>query len=281
MTHCVIATLILIGGSNLFLAPAFWAKSTFASKAVAKAAPVSRFTRAVSYRYKKRRMSPMSNEILSPSKKTGFTRPLAGKVSEMLEPGLLKSPRFRQASTEEIDSFVKAQDPESLSDAIVAQLEARFEAFVGRVMVLVDYSKPDAIARAIEENNFDSKYLGLQASEIPLVGNGKVGREVHEVHFGKTMYNRDLPATLKAHGISLGYKKGFRFPDPLTTLLYALKLPDRQRQHPLAILFEVNGRLFYLYLFEHARGRLLGVGRYGPDDLWFGPVRFLAVCEES
>lgn len=87
----------------------------------------------------------------------------------------------------------------------------RFQDFIGIFSILVNYDEPEAIAKAIEAAKFDWKYVVLAPAEIPLVGAGQVEREVREAHFGRVMYNRDLPNALKERGEELGYKGGFKF----------------------------------------------------------------------
>ena len=131
---------------------------------------------------------------VSPSR--GISRGQIGKVEEMLGHGILKSTVFQGTATAEIDRFIKKVFPE-LRDGFVKQMEMRFQDFSGVFSIPVNYDDPEAIAKAIKENKFDEKYVGLTPAEIPLVGTGQVVREVHEVHFGRVMYNRDLLSAFK------------------------------------------------------------------------------------
>lgn len=215
---------------------------------------------------------------MSPSNK-GLSRGLIGKLAEMLEHGLLKSTVFQNTPTAEVDRFVKEVGP-NWRDASVELLENQFQDFIGIFRVPVDYGEPESIAGAIEAAKFDNKCIGLELADIPLSGSGQVVHEVREVHFGRIMYNRDLPAALKEQGEKLGFKTGFKFADPLTALRFVCANPDRQRQYPLAILFHDKcGRLCCLYFSEDAGGRYLGAYRDGPDFDWLDDVRFLVVCE--
>lgn len=216
-------------------------------------------------------------ENLSPSK--GFSRGLIGKVEEILGYGIEKSVVFQNTLTADIDKFVKTIGPE-LRDAWVKMLEARFQDFIGVFSIPVNYYEPEAIAKAIAAAGFDWKFVGLESAKIPLIGTGQVTQEVHEVHFGRVMYNRDLPEALKKRGQELGFKGGFKFADPLTALRLACANPDRQRKHPLAILFTDNdGQLWYLCLNVLGSGRRLRVHQDNPAAHWYEDVRFLAVCE--
>lgn len=212
-----------------------------------------------------------------PSK--GLSRGQIGKLLEMQEHGMLKLTAFLNTPTEEVDRFVKAAGPR-WRDACAELLKRQFQDFAGIFSIPVNYDEPNAIAVAIEEAKFDSKYIGLALAEIPLVGSGQVVREVREVHFGCVMYNRDLLVAIKARGQELGFKDGFGLADPLTVLRLACANPDRQRKYPLAILFtDSNGRLCYLYLGGGVGRRSLSVDRNVPDSSWDAGVRFLAVCE--
>ena len=208
----------------------------------------------------------MSKKTLSPSK--GFTHGLAGKLLEMLVHGFLKSRVFRRVETQELDAFVKSRS-KTLRQKILQVVEQEFEFFSGRVIITVSYVS-GAIVQAIEANHFDSEYVDLSLDQIPLIRSGSVEHEVHEVHFDRVMFNRDLllPDALGS---------GMQFADSLTALQYALKLPDRQRHYPLVVLFEVAGQLWCLRLSGVAGERRLRVDRVGPDGNW-GPVcRFLTV----
>lgn len=222
-------------------------------------------------------MSPMATKSLPPSK-FGFTSVLIGKLKNMVEHGIRKLTVFQNVPTAEIDRFIKTVGPE-LRDAWLELVKKRFQAFIGRFCLLVDYDLSNAIAKAIEEAGFDWKYLGLSPEDMPLVGTGQVEHEVHEVHFGKVMYNRDLPNALKERGKALGFPNGFKFADVLTAIRYACALPDQQRKYPLGILFtDAKGRLWCLYLHEDGRERYLLVYRRGPVSHWDESVRFLVVC---
>jgi len=226
---------------------------------------------------KMRTKEDVAMKNLSPSK--GFSRGQIGKVEEMLGHGILKSTAFQNTLTEEVDRFIKAAGP-NWRDACVELLEKRFQNFIGIFSFPVDYDAPQAIAQAIEEGKFDWKYVGLEPAEIPLIGTGQVVREVREVHFGRVMYNRDLPNALKQRGQELGFKGGFKFADPLTALRLAYANPDWQRKYPLAILFtDKNGRLWCVILDGDVDNRNLFVDRLSPGAHWHDDVRFLAVCE--
>lgn len=223
----------------------------------------------------------MSNQqTLSPSQAaTGLTRGQAEKLLDMAVHGMIKSYVFQGVPTSQVDEFVKVVGPDA-RDVYVELMERRFQAFTGRFCIPVNYDEPDAIAKAIDDNAFGDKYVYVEPANIPLGGTGETVEQVHEVHFGKIMYNRDLPAALKARGVELGFPLGFKFANPLTALRYAKKFPEKQLEQPRGILFyDKSGRLCCLYLDEDGGGRVLDVGRGSPGGIWRGSVRFLVVPE--
>lgn len=217
---------------------------------------------------------PPSGEVTN-----GLSQGQIGVLQDQLGHGLRKTTVFQKTPTAEVDRFVK-EIGLSFRGVSVEWLEKRFQDFIGMFPVPVNYGEPEAIAKAIEEAGFDSKFIGIPLADIPLIGSGQFTHEVREVHFGRVMYNRDLPQALKDRGQQLGFKAGFKLADPLTALRFACANKDRQRKHPLAILFTDNtGQLCYLCLDESAGKRYLDIDRDGPDDFWRNRVRFLAVCE--
>lgn len=210
----------------------------------------------------------------TPSEKgpnSGQIEKLCDKVRSAARKSKIDSKRFQDAL---------AHPGTELEDRFLRVLIQFANEVRGSVVLSINYDQPGAIAKAIEEAKFDWKYIGLSPENIPLVGTGQVEQEVREVHFGKIMYNRDLPNALKERGKELGFANGFKFADPLTILRYACALPDQQRKYPIAILFtDANGQLWCLYLYGHGGRRSLDVNRSYPGDDWFEHVRFLAVCE--
>lgn len=136
--------------------------------------------------------------------------------------------------------------------------------------VLVDYDEPEAIAKAVKKAKFDwKKFVGLSPEEIPLVGVGQVKRCVREVHSDEIIYSRELPNALKKFGEEFGIKGGYKFADPLTALRVACDNPNRQRQQPLAILFnDKDGKVWVLCLFCFKGKRCLHIQLSGADDVW-------------
>jgi hypothetical protein len=217
------------------------------------------------------------SKTLSPSETaTGITRGQATKLIEMAEHGLLKSAVFTGVPTAQVDDFIKSAGPD-IRDALVELAERRFQAFIGCYRIPVNYAAENAIQAAIDANNFGYKYVYTDASNIPLGGTGEAVEQVREVHFGKIMYNRDLPEALKQRGIADGFKQGYVFANPLTALLWALKNPDVQKDHPLGILFYVGKQLCDLCLNAGGGERRLDVDRNNPDNYWNDNVRFLVV----
>jgi len=134
--------------------------------------------------------------------------------------------------------------------------------------VKVDYDKPDAVTVAITRAAFDSVKLAIRSQDIPLGGAGRVTNEVFEIDFGRLVFDKDLPAELG--------KRGLAFADPLTAILYAARFPNRQRMHPINILFtDRQGQLCYLLLGggpdRRFGTRLANPGHWGPG------ARFLVI----
>lgn len=218
----------------------------------------------------------MSNTLSPSETATGITRGQATKLVEMTEHGLLKSAVFARVPTAQVDEFIKSAGPD-IRDAIVKLAERRFQAFIGRYRILVNYGAENAIQDTIDANAFGHKYVYIDAANIPLGGTGESVEQVREVHFGKVIYNRDLPEALKQRGIADGFKNGYVFANPLTALQFALKNPDVQKDYPLGILFYVGEQLCCLCLDSDDDDRLLEVDEDSLDGCWSDNIRFLVV----
>lgn len=190
--------------------------------------------------------------------------------------GLVKSSVFQTATTDELDKFVKAAGPD-LRELFVDMVQRRFEAHTGCYHIPVDYALANAIAAAIEANAFGYKYLGGNVADIPLIGAGQTVEQVRRIGFGKVMYNRDLPEAIKRKGIEAGFKHGYIFANPLTALLFALRNPDAQKEHPLGILFYIGKQLCFLCLDWSDDERILDVRKSGLGSHWSKSVEFLVV----
>lgn len=129
----------------------------------------------------------------------------------------------------------------------------------------------EAIEATIEAAKFGWKYVKLSPAEPGV-------HEVHEVYFGRVMYNRDLPNALKQRGEELGFK-GFKFADPLAALSFVC-ISKEQRQHQLVTLFTNNDQLWCLCLLGGVGGCWLRVYEYNPEDNWDEAVCFLAIPDE-
>ena len=215
---------------------------------------------------------------LSPSAETatGITRGQTIKLTEMADHKLLKSPAFVSVPTAQIDEFVKAVGPE-LAEQFADLVSRRFEAHTGCYRIEVNYALANAIAAAIEANAFGYKYIAPNVADIPLGGTGEAVEQAREIHFGRVMYNRDLPEALKKKGQEDGFKQGYVFANVLTTLLWALKNPDIQKDHPIGILFYIGEQLYCLDLNADGDKRELNVDEDYPGSRWSDDVRFLAV----
>lgn len=137
------------------------------------------------------------------------------------------------------------------------------------VPVVVDYSTEDTLTKAIEAANFSFKFITLDPKDVPMAGRGKVELEVYELRLHRTVGDAELAATVE--------KEGLVFADPLTVLAYATKLPDRQWQYPLGVLFrDKQGRACYLVL-TWIRERGLAITTSDIDGGWDDRCRFLVL----
>lgn len=221
-------------------------------------------------------MSPMATPLSPSETATGITRGQATKLTEMADHRLLKSPVFQGVPTAQVDEFVKAVGPE-LAGQFADLVARRFEAHTGCYHTPVNYDLANAIATAIEANGFGYKHLDVDVDQIPLIGIGKTVEQVREVGFDKVMYNCHLPEALKQKGVEAGFKNGYIFANPLTALLWALKNPDIQKDHPIGILFYVRQQLYCLSLGSIDGVRRLSVYEDTSDNHWGNFVRFLVV----
>ena len=164
-----------------------------------------------------------------------------------------------------------------------AQVRTRFEQFIRELnasimeseTISVDYDEASGVVAAFEANKFGDKWVDLNLSTIQVAGKGKVDHKVFEWHLNRVVYNREIWPHEKLKKVKPGYK----FADFLTALKYALKVPGRQLDHPLVILFEHNGRLCYLLLRRIGDSRRVDVRRDLLGIRWGGDVRFLLVRE--
>jgi len=149
--------------------------------------------------------------------------------------------------------------------------------------ISVNYDEPDAISRMVERNHFDKQFGNMKLLTIPPVGTGQLRQEVYEVYFGEIiMGQKTLFTALKQRGIKLGFKSGFKFCDVLTALQFALTFPDKQREYPIAIVFnDAKGQpRGNLRLYEIDGGRYVQVEDLHSDDGWNETERFLSVPEK-
>ena len=195
------------------------------------------------------------------------------KLQEMFGASLRKANPFSDEAGDLIENRWDELKDE-LEVMSIAAINCVLERMRNTIVVEVDYDAPNAIATAISDGNFGGKYLGLKPDEIPLFGSGQATPEVKEVCLGR----RALTSEVLAHLDENGYK----FADPLTALRYAIELPDRQCQNPMAIVFKVYNQLWCLVLSDGSEGRHLGVhldNHKHTGDEWGGYYGFLAVSK--
>lgn len=123
------------------------------------------------------------------------------------------------------------------------------------------------VAAAIDDGKFDYKYVDLPIDQFPLTEEPLDG--VTEMHPNAYITTREVMKRVD------GASK--RFASPLTALRWAAKNPSIQLDHPVAVIFEINGKLWYLLLDGGGSSRDLGVDRYSLDDVWDVLCRFLVV----
>ncbi len=154
--------------------------------------------------------------------------------------------------------------------ATMAKLDRRLDRRAEAPMTIhSDYAAPSAIEKALRENFFDSLFLDLEPKQIPLVGEGEADHLVHEVHLNKCLEIHRICAEID--------ERGYKFADPLTAILYALKLPDRQLEYPLCVFFKRNRRLWYIIFGKNCYGRTMDVRRCISTGTFGEAYRYL--CE--
>ena len=194
----------------------------------------------------------------------------ARKLVDQLKPGLVEAIMVGKLPHDRFQFMLQQEKNLKIRSRFVQFLRDILAEIIEMVAIHSSY-QPNAIAMAIDENHFDATCLNLAPEQIPLMGSGEVEHEVSALHLNEYLTTREVMAKVD--------ERDFKFADPLTTLLYALKLPDRQRQYPIITLFEVNGQLWYLLLEGDVGGRDLRVDRYDLDGRLNGRCRFLVVLK--
>lgn len=123
------------------------------------------------------------------------------------------------------------------------------------------------VQKAIDEVGFAYKYVNLPLEQFPVTE--EPVDSVKELHTNEYLTTREVLARVK------GASK--KFASPLTALKYAARYPGKQLECPLAVIFEIDGQLWYLVLYRDGDERYLDVRRYGLDDGWHEYYRFLVV----
>ena len=197
----------------------------------------------------------------------------ARKLVDQLTPRLVAAVMDGRLPAEQFQQLIQQEKELKLGTRFVEWLLGMMAPYLLQwVVVRCDYGAQNAISEAMDAANFDDKYLDLSVDQIPLIGSGKVDHQVGELHFGKPMKTNEVIAAVKDQTAG--------FATPLAALRYAAMLPDRQRQYPLAIIFEVGGRLWHLTLFEGGGlryARSVHVRRYDLVSEWDERDRFLVV----
>ncbi len=166
--------------------------------------------------------------------------------------GLL-DPRLRRLS------FSSAQILIHAGDQLQEMFDSALDSLLGKLVV----------EAAMAEGKFDYKYVNLPTEKFPLTEEPLDG--VQEMHFNEVLTTRQILAKVKAA------KK--KCASPLTALRWAAKFPKKQLDYPLAVIFEIDGQLWYLLLDRNGGERNLGVNRDGLGGKWDEFCRFLVVAK--
>ena len=193
----------------------------------------------------------------------------ARNLVDQLTPRLVDAVMDGCLPAEQFQQLIQQEKELELGTRFVDWLLSMMALIVQWVVVRCNYSTQNAISEAINAADFDNKYLGLSADQIPLMGNGEVDHQVGELHLGKQLKTSEVIAAVENQTAG--------FATPLAALRYAAMLPNRQRQHPLVIIFEVGGQLWFLVLDEVDGERDLDVHRDSLDGGWVESFRFLVV----
>lgn len=206
----------------------------------------------------------------TPSTITKATDEQIGKLFDQIRHGIHNS----GITGETFQKMLEQQRELRIRSRVVELLEQIATEIAKSFVIPVNYDEPNAIVQAAEAGKFDYKNTNVEFDDIPLGGTGEAENEVLELHLNRTVYSHDLPAELDSRELE--------FADPLTALMYAVKLPDRQREYPLGILFNnKQGQLCYLALGEDLDGRGLSVRSEPPGGRWHTGYRFLVVRKKS
>lgn len=208
------------------------------------------------------------------------TQPQARKIADQIGSMIEKAILGGQLPADDSQALIEQEKDLKVGSRVVELLKTIIAEIIKWVTIRCNYDAPNAIAQAIEDNQFGYKYLDLPADQIPLLGppsrageagSGEVDHEIGEVHLNQEgITTREVLRKINTSERN--------FCDPLTALRYAAERPDRQRQYPLAILFEdANGQLWDLILYEGDGGRRVVVRRGNLDDGWIAGCRFLVV----
>lgn len=165
----------------------------------------------------------------------------------------LIDPRLRRLSNPSAQIIIRAG----------GKFQERFNQMIDQLLAEL------VVQAAIDEALFDYKYVDLPVEQFPLTE--EPVDSIEELHFNERLTTRQILANIDAKGKKSG--------SPLTALRYAIKHLKKQLDYPMAVIFEIDGQLWYLILYGIGSGRGLNVRRCSLDGYWYESYRFLVVVK--
>ena len=144
--------------------------------------------------------------------------------------------------------------------AMIRSIRDQAARSMGRVLIHTDYTVPNAMNSAFEQNKFGWFGLYLPISQIPLYGSGMVDYEVEERNF------IDIPWSLTDPWNRI-FESGLPYLDPLTALLYVFHYPDVPTDRILATCFVIDNKKFIITLRRNGDFRSVDIDTDASFDL--------------
>jgi len=204
---------------------------------------------------------------VSPSQ-IGISEGQYAKFTDMLWQGVLKSFAFRSLPREMIEGFIK-HFGSAWRNHLVEILALKLDDFASTFTVKPGCSRPQILIEAFETGGFVKIPDSMSLANVPFSVNLGFEIEVHEVRHIRAEYYHELPGMLIERGVSVGFKNGFKFVEPLTAVLFATTHPERMAEVSLVSCFiDVYGELCQISLREKAGRRTFRIVRIGHYDRW-------------
>lgn len=138
-----------------------------------------------------------------------------------------------------------------------------------RVVLSELLGKP--VEKAIADGNFNYKAVDLPLEKFPMTEDPV--ESIKEVCFNEILTIRNVVERIN--------RAGKKFASPLTALRYAAKYPGKQLHHTMLVVFEINGKFWYLLLTGSGSWRSLRVERWCLDSKWGQDCYFLVVDNDK